>query len=309
MSGLLPAKLTEVPASTEPVEVVGIGAATWDDLWIVPFFRSDEGVTAAIARAQMGGGPVATALCVLSKLGHSTALLDVVGGDETGQQIIADLHHHGVSTQGIRWAEDSRSAVAVIQVRQWDGARQITYLPSDAGELKLDAAQRALLAQARLLHINGRHEAAAREAIGVANEHGLVISLDGGAGRYRESIRDLVEMSHLRIVSRDFARQFCGSDDLAQMMAMLLEPPAQLVVITEGLAGSHVALPDGFRYHQPAYLADPVVDTTGCGDVYHGAFLHGWLEKKTATECAEFASRVAAQNAQGLGGRWMCQSF
>jgi sugar/nucleoside kinase (ribokinase family) len=44
-------------------------------------------------------------------------------------------------------------------------------------------------------------------------------------------------------------------------------------------------------------------DTTGCGDVFHGAFLHGWLSQWPLERCACYASRLAAKNAEGLGGR------
>ena len=93
---------------------------------------------------------------------------------------------------------------------------------------------------------------------------------------------------------------------LATMVAALLTPPARVLVITDGVRGSHLALPDGTRHHQPAFPAEPLVDTTGCGDVYHGAFLHGWLAGWPAPQCAEFASRLAARTAEGLGGRHAC---
>lgn len=288
-------------------DVVGVGAATLDDLWLVPSFSNEEGVTLASQHIQMGGGPVATALCVLGCLGHSVSLLDAVGDDGTGDSILAELRRNGVISQGIVSAVGARSARAVILVRERDGARQIAYLPSTAGELKLNADQAALVRQSRMLHINGRHEEAAREAVMIARASGVPVSFDGGAGRYRESLRDLVDQSHLKILSIDFARRFCGADDLSVMQDRLLTPDAELVVITDGTNGSHVALPGGKRFHQRAYQASPLVDSTGCGDVYHGAFLHGWLHRWPVEKCADFASRLAAQNAEGLGGRWVCQ--
>lgn len=285
---------------------MGIGAATLDDLWLVPDFSGHECVTQALQHVQMGGGPVATALCVLASAGESVALLDTVGDDAAGEAILQGLIRHRVAVTGIRQIAGAASASAMVLVRQSDGARQIVYLPSDAGELVLDAAHHALIRQARLLHLNGRHEEAAREAVQVACEAGVTVSFDGGAGRYRESIRDLVLQSHLRILSREFARCFCGTEDLDSMMTLLLAPPAQVVVITDGLRGSHVALPDGQRFHQPAFSASPLVDTTGCGDVYHGAYLHGWLQDWPPLQCATWASAQAAKNAEGLGGRWVC---
>lgn len=284
-------------------EVIGIGAATLDALSIVPEFRADEHVTRALAYAEAGGGPVATALCVLAAHGHRGALIDRCGDDAAGQSIRVGLEQCGVSTDHIRVMPGARSATASILVRQRDGARQIVYAPSTAGEPAPEDVDEALFKHARLLHLNGRHETAARRAVQFAQQHGVTISFDGGAGRWRESLRDLVAASHLRIVSRDFAAQCSDSDELPEMAAALLQPPAQVLVITSGAAGSHVWTAEGAHFHQPAFPAEPLTDTTGCGDVFHGAFLSGWLAGQDARQCAEHAALLAAKNAAGLGGR------
>lgn len=290
----------------ERTEVIGIGAATWDDLWVVPDFSATERVAESAGTCSAGGGPVATALCVLGSLGHRVALIDVCGDDAAGQAIRNDLERHRVATTWLQTVPEACSARSVILVRAGDGARQIAYLPSTAGEPRLDAAMLQAVAGARLLHLNGRHAAAARAAVARAQAAGVTISFDGGAGRCREELRDLVLASHLRIVAREFAEVFTGRADLAGQLDGLLAAPALLAVVTDGVHGSHVALPDGTRFHQPAFPARPLVDTTGCGDVYHGAFLHGWLAGWPAPKCAEFASRLAARTAEGLGGRHAC---
>lgn len=254
--------------------VVGIGAKTHDEFLVVPDFRAEEHVTQALARYTDIGGPVDTALAVLTAHGHDCTLIDAVG----------------------------EPARAVILVRERDGARQIVFSPSSAPEPDFEPGA---LSGAHLLHINGRHENAARAAVRLAQVQNVEISFDGGAGRFRESIRDLFEASHLRIVSRDFAAKCSGSTDMAEIVAKLLRPPARLLVITDGTNGSDVWTPDGSHYHQPAFQAEPLVDTTGCGDVYHGAFLHGWLSDWSIERCAAYASMVAAKNAEGLGGRYV----
>jgi sugar/nucleoside kinase (ribokinase family) len=90
---------------------------------------------------------------------------------------------------------------------------------------------------------------------------------------------------------------------------MLLRGPARLLVITDGIRGSHVWSREGAFFHQPAFTASPLVDTTGCGDVFHGAFLHGWLSNWPLERCAEHASRLAAKNAEGLGGRHVLKTL
>jgi len=297
---------SEVMIGDGGVDVVGIGAATLDELWVVKEFQTQAGVQQALGQVTMGGGPVATALAVLSSLGSSTALVDVCGDDAVGDQILAELDQLGVATRFIRRTASARSTKAVVQVRAGDGARQIIFMPSSAGEPTIDHEMRSQICSARILHLNGRHESTAREALHMARESGVTVSFDGGAGRYRDSIRDLVEASHLRIVSREFAARWSGAGDIGSMMRSLLTPPARVAVITDGEHGSYVCLPGDSVWHQPAHTAAQLVDTTGCGDVYHGAFLHGWLSDWDVPRCAEFASTLAAANTEGLGGRFVC---
>lgn len=290
------------------MDVLGIGAATLDALWLVHEFDAAEGVRQALGHVTMGGGPVATALTVLACLGRKTALVDVCGDDPAGQSIVHELARFGV---GVDWLQRQTGAVstqAVVQVRQHDGARQIVFLPCSAGEPVLSGELAQAISAARVLHLNGRHEKAAREAVRLVQEAGGIISFDGGAGRYRDSIRDLVEASHLRVVSREFAARHTGAEDLAGMIHGLSTPPALWVVITDGARGSYGSSGSGPILHQPAHPVAGVVDTTGCGDVYHGAFLHGYLAGWDLPRCMEFASHLAARNAEGLGGRSVCFS-
>lgn len=291
------------------VDVIGIGAATLDHLWRVPAFSAEEGVQQALGQTSAGGGPVATALCVMGRLGSRCALLDSGGDDAAGAAIRQELEQHGVSTHLFQIHPGAISAQAVVLVRAADGARQIFYQPANSPAPAWNPADAEALRGARLLHLNGRHEDTARAAVACAQEHGIAISFDGGAGRHRESLRDLVDASHLRILALDFARRHTGLQALEAVAAALLQPPAALVVLTDGVRGSHVFTADGAAFHQPAFPAQPVVDTTGCGDVYHGAFLHGWLAGNSLHECAALASKLAAKNAEGLGGRHVCATL
>lgn len=284
--------------------IIGVGAATWDELWRVDAFSNQEVVSEASTYTAMGGGPVATALCMMSKLGHRTALIDSCGDDEVGLKVLADLIRWQVSSDLIQVHSEAASARAVILVRAADGARQIFFKPASLAAPQLTEGMHQSLSQARLLHLNGRHESLARGLVAVAQSQNVEISFDGGAGRYSESLRDLVEASHLRIVSREFAGRYTSSTDIPGMMAGLLTAPARIVVITAGADGCYWADKPGDIHHQKPEPISPV-DTTGCGDVFHGAFLHGWIHGWPVERCADFANSMAAANALGLGGRYV----
>lgn len=275
---------------------------------VVPEFPAGEGVTQALACAEQGGGPVATALCALAALGHPTALLDCQSDDVTGQIILGDLARLGVDVSPVQVHPGFTSALAHILVRKADGARHIHYFPATCPELAADDVPSSLVQDAALLHLNGRHEAAAREAVRHAQAFGVPVSFDGGAGRWRESLRDLVLASQVRILAKEFALKFSAAATLEDAAEALLADSPALLVITDGMAGSWIWSAAEEHFHQPAFPAQPLVDTTGCGDIFHGAFLHGWLEKWPLGRAARFASRLASETARGLGGRTALQN-
>jgi sugar/nucleoside kinase (ribokinase family) len=222
-----------------------------------------------------------------------------------GHAIRSDLQAHGINLHAIEILPQAISAQAYIMVRQGDGARHIAYLPMAANEPAWPRVENLLQQHWDLLYLNGRHEGVAQAAAQIAVRHSLPIAFDGGAGRYRPSLRPLVQASRLLIVAQEFAQRYVGKALTPEELGpLLLKDAAQVVVITAGIHGSHVWSQAGDYFHQSAYSAQPLVDTTGCGDVYHGAFTAGWLKQLPLRTVAEHASRLAAKTAEGLGGRW-----
>lgn len=290
--------------------ILGIGAATLDHLYLTPSFSAEEEVTPILQHLSQGGGPVATALCYLSQQGHHCHLLDSLGRDSVGQDILSELHQHRLHTDYIQQHPEAQSPQAYIRVRQMDGARQICYHPSTAPEPTAEQAQQLILHQPwDLLYLNGRHEAAALAAASLAQQQRIPICMDGGAGRYRPSLRPLVQASSLCILALDFAQRYTQQADYTpqQLGPSLLAETRGMLVITDGLRGSHVWTQEGHYHHQPAEKVT-TVDTTGCGDIYHAAFTHGYLSHWPLQQTSAHAAHAAAQNATGLGGRWVLQS-
>lgn len=284
-------------------EVLGIGAATWDRFVVIPEFPAGDGVTQALELHEQGGGPVATALCVMAALGTPARLLDTQGDDPVGQAILEELRMLGVRTESIAIYPGAHSALAHILVRQRDGARHIFFQPANCPEPDAEVTLSKSFGKVGLVHLNGRHETAARQALAWAKEAGVPVSFDGGAGRYRESIRDLVLGSGLRILAREFACAFTGASSMDAAAEALRGDDPELLVITDGVKGSWIWPRGEASFHEPAVQVADVVDTTGCGDVYHGAFLHGWMQQWPAQRCARLASELAAETARHVGGR------
>lgn len=289
------------------IEVVGIGAATVDMLTLVDHFPAGREVQRAIEMTIQGGGPVATAMVTLARLGAKTAMLDAIGDDWRSALIQEELRREDVLTDYLIVRPGHTSAAACILVEQAGGRRAIMYMPGTATELLPTDVPRSLVQSARFLHVNGRHWDASLHAIKLARAAGCLVSFDGGADRYRAEMRELVPLTNVCIVARDFAEKYTGETELEAAAAALASSGPELVVITDGSKGSWIhARGDWYgnrAFHQPAYLFPKTVDTTGCGDSYHGAFIFGLVRGMMLEEAAALASAVAAMNSQYLGGR------
>ncbi len=291
------------PRATKTLDIAGLGVCTLDLLMRVEKLPGGESVQRTEECILQGGGPVPTALAAATKLGAKTALIDQLGDDLRGDQIRRELVELGVDMDAVRQIAGTTSCIASVWVRQSDGARCIAFSPGSVPELGASQLPENIVERAKILHTNGRHEEAMVSAANRAKRAGTLVSFDGGAHRFRESIRDFLPLVDIAIVARDWASRCALTEDVANAAAMIQQAGPSLVVITGGLAGSWVFPPDAESFHQPAFPVPDVVDTTGCGDVYHGAFLRGLAGGWDLPQCAQIASAMAALNAKGLGGR------
>ncbi len=285
------------------IDVIGLGASTVDVLSLVDHLPVEDEVLRAIEVSVQGGGPVATAMVTLGRLGAKAAMIDVVGDDWRGALVREEFQRNGVSVDYLKVGKDWTSSTSCILVKKGNGARSIVWAPGTAPELSPADLPRDAIASARILHVNGRHWEACMEAVRIAGEAGVQVSFDGGSGRYRPELDELIPLTDICIVARDFAEKYTRETDLSKAAEILLRSGPGLVVVTVGTDGSWVQSRDGGSFQQPAYLLPEVVDTTGCGDSYHGAFLFGILNGMNLPKTASFASAVAAINSQHLGGR------
>ncbi len=283
------------------VDVLGLGIATIDILTQVPRSPKPDEVMSVPGITVCGGGPVATALVELARLGNRTEYLGTIAMDMWGEMIERDFDREGVSYGGSPRVKDSQSTVSVILVEQSTASRSILYHSEGMDRLSPDAITPESISRARLLHLDGFHLEAALRAATFARESGVVVSLDGGAGERLSGMEELLGKIDIMIVARQFAATFTGTSDVWEAARRLGGYGARQVVVTDGARGSWFW--DGrLALHQEAFPVK-AVDTTGAGDVYHGAYLHAFLQGWSPQECLRFASAAAALKCTHLGGR------
>jgi ribokinase len=112
---------------------------------------------------------------------------------------------------------------------------------------------------------------------------------------------DLVRHTDYLISGSGFLQALTGIDDVLEAGRKALEMGPWVVVQTEGEQGS-ITITREDSFHTPAFPVD-VVDTTGAGDVFHGAYLYGIRQGWNLRRIARFSAAAAALECTALGGR------
>lgn len=286
-------------------DAVGIGLAVRDITVEVDRYPAPDEKVPARRTVESGGGPVPTALVAMARFGRRTALSAVIGDDSVGRFIRRGLDDEQVDTSCVVVHPGFESPTSVIVIES--GRRTILEAPrsssglplswKDVERLPLDACH-ALLVDARLIEVQLRAAARVRDA-------GGVVLLD--CGHPRPGVDELLAHSDIAIFSHTFPVTRYGDDVdteifLTDVLARLPSSGPRIAGVTLGDEGSAFVSPDVAYREYPAHPVQ-ALDTTGAGDVFHGAFLHAYLQTSSVEAAARFANVTAARKCEGMTGR------
>lgn len=279
-------------------DIVGLGFCGWDYVCLLPEIPIDHKVE-IIRSLTQGGGPSATATYAAARLGSKTAFIGAVGDDENGRCILRDFREGGVDVSGIIERKGSSSPVAYCWTEQKQGKRSIAWSRGSIQPLRPEEVNLEIVRSSRVLHLDGHQTEAAIYAAKAARAAGVTVCLD--AGTILHGIDVLLGHTDIVIASEWFARTYTRQADLESALQRLIKMGPHLAVVTCGERGS-VGY-DGRNFCKVPAQAVRVVDTTGAGDVFHGAFLHRHLSGGDLIESMRFAAGAAALKCEQLGGR------
>lgn len=292
-------------------DAIGVGLVVRDVSALLERYpRADEKIRAREI-CESGGGPVPTALVTLARLGRKTAISALVGDDDVGRFILQGLAREGVDVGCVEIAPEFVSPTSIILVE--NGRRTILEAPHEVGfPLKWESVRKLPLEEAESLLIDARaidvQLAAANE---VRKAEGLVV-LD--CGHPREGVDELLAVSDIAVLSHTYPKALHGerSDwDVEEFLRGIRErlPTSGPAIAGITLGASGCAFLDGDEgfFHLEAHPVE-AVDTTGAGDVFHGAFLHAFLKTGSVRESARFANTTAAFKCKGMTGRALIPS-
>ncbi|MCD6379231.1 ribokinase [bacterium] len=278
---------------------VGLGYSAIDYLGIIPHFPAENKKLELKEFEIQGGGPAATAIVTATRLGLRTSFIGIAGDDSFGQKMLHELKREGVDISSVIIEQGGRSQFAFIMVDEATGARTILWTRGSLPFIKEEQVNREMILSADILLIDSLEPKAAACAAGIARENGIPVVID--AGTLREGVEELLALCDYIIASEVFAAQISNNGSVEEALHIIHSYGPKVSVITLGERGC-VAFSDSGLINVDGFKVN-TVDTTGAGDVFHGAFLFAVLQGWNLYRMCVFSNAVAALKCGKLGGR------
>lgn len=279
--------------------VAGIGQCSYDYLAVVDQYPQVDTKTEVLSWHEEGGGPVATALVTLSRLGMSTSFYGIIGDDEIGGKIRGSLNNERVDTSRLITREGSLSQTAFIAIEKGTGSRTIFWKRPTGKPLMPHELDPSFITGCSFLLLDGLMKEVSLYAARRARKERVPVMVD--AGRLRPGMLDLIDSSDYVVGSEEFARDMRWELTPESLAAERKKLGVKCLTITLGQKGS-ITVSENERFHSPSYDVK-VLDSTGAGDVFHGAYIYGAIKEWGLQDIVSFASAVAALKCTRIGGR------
>lgn len=284
-------------------DILGLGAVAVDDLLYVSHYPAPDTKLPVQSRRREGGGLTTTALVAAARLGARTAYATTLGDDELSRFSIAGLEREGVDCSLIQRRPDARPFHSIIIVDQATGQRTILYSAEGVTPLPPAEITESLVANCRMVFVDNRAVAPGLRAAELAHRQNIPVIGDIEPEIEPEAWALLDQIDHL-IVGVVLAGQITGETEEEAMVRALTGGTRACCVVTAGEQGCWYAERGGPVQHVPAFPVQ-VVDTTGCGDVFHGAYAACIAKGESVAAAIEIASAAAALKATHIGRRWI----
>ncbi|ECV4485480.1 sugar kinase [Salmonella enterica] len=277
------------------IRIACVGITVMDRIYYVEGLPTEGGKYVAKRYTEVGGGPAATAAVAAAKLGAQVDFIGRVGDDDTGNSLLAELESLGVNTRRYTQAMSSQSAIMVDA----KGERIIVNYPSPDLLPDADWLNDIDFSQWDVVLADVRWHDGAKQAFTLARQAGVMTVLDGDITP--QDISELVALSDHAAFSEPGLARLTGMSETMDALKKSQTLTNGHVYVTQGSEGCNWLEKTTVR-HQPGFTVE-VVDTTGAGDVFHGALAFGLASGYAIEEAVRFASGVAALKCTRPGGR------
>lgn len=281
-------------------DVVGVGLNATDTMILIPHMPAYGGKVPFLDDVLSPGGQVASAMVCCSMLGLKAKYIGTIGDDERGEIQMQSLLGTGVNLDHVQRRKGCPNQSAYILIDQTTGERTVFWSRPDCLKIDPHEITEDQITSAKLLHIDGHDTAAVAHAARIARENGIPVTVDVDT-IYKGFEHVLPNVDYL-ITSSEFPERWTGEADPFKALTLLQETYRMKVAAMT--LGAHGALArfEGRYYYSPAFVVN-CLDTTGAGDIFHGAFCYSVVQGLSLAESLEFSNAMAALNCTAMGAR------
>lgn len=280
-----------------------VGLSTIDIVYRVDRFPDANTKVAAQSQSVYAGGPAANAAIACAHLGGSATLVSAVGRHALAGVVREELTRFSVQLIDLNPDFDDVPAISSISV---DRAGNRSVVSANAMRIPIPpvTVDYDLCRRARIVMVDGHHMQACRVWATAARAAGLPVVLDGGS--LKSGTEELLKNIDTAICSADFMPPGCRSAN--DVVRYLKEVGVANIAITNGAAPIQILTGESAATI-PVPQVD-AVDTTGAGDIVHGAYCYYAAQGLGFIDALTQAASIASESCRYAGTReWMRHPF
>ncbi len=282
-----------------PFQLVALGLNAVDWICFLPDYPKHDSKTGIETLYRSGGGQTATAAALCARYGLKTRYVGRVGDDETGQFSLRDLEKEPMDLSCVETIQGAVNQLAIVLVDRPTGERTILWSRDSKLHYRPGELDRAWITAGQILHMDGHDPEACVESARWAREAGMKVSVD--VDKVQPGVEEVLKLADFAIPSLDFVLQFSRKGAWQEGLEEISKLVPGFVAVTLGKQGV-AALWDGQIVEVPGFPVEPL-DTTGSGDIFHGAFVYGLFQDWSAQTCLRFANGAASLSCTRPGAR------
>src|SRR5258706_7630227 len=284
-------------------DLLGLGAVAVDELISVDTYPPPDEKADVLNTTRQCGGLTATALVAAARFGAKCAYAGVLGGDELSLFARCSMAEERINLDYLLERAEARPVHSYIIVDQGRGTRNIFADARSAAGADPNWPADEVICGSAVLFVDHFGIAGMLRAAKIARKAGVpvVADLERDSGPEFQELLTLVD--HL-VISSDFALSLTGAKNAGDAIERLWTAGRNTVVVTAGEQGCWFRCASGgYEMQHQAAFKIASVDTTGCGDVFHGVYAAALAEGFPVEQRILLSSAAAAIKATRPGGQ------
>lgn len=280
------------------MKILCVGHATYDITLLTNKYPVENEKLYVEGKVECGGGPASNAAYLLGLWDMDTTFLGTVGKDTYGKRIKEEFDSVNVNTKYLNYEGKTHTSLIISNITT--GTRTILTYQNENIETKLpelDFIPDVILVD--------NHDC--KLSVEVIKKYPNAISIMD-AGRCTEEAKELSKIVNYVVCCHEFAEYVTGikmnyddKDNLASIYKKMLETYKNNVIVTLEDRGCLYCKDNKIKL-MPSIKVQPI-DSTGAGDIFHGAFTYGIANNYDIEEVLKIANITGALSVTKIGSR------